>query len=116
MAVYPGWLSKRNGANYYHLQCFEDLIDLSQEEHVQRVHPVTAENIIEMRGIEARKAENSTYMVDLGAACLVARWREMMIAKIRQRDEGETVVVARPTTISFQNSDLMLDNSFQTLA
>ncbi|KAF1980359.1 hypothetical protein BU23DRAFT_625635 [Bimuria novae-zelandiae CBS 107.79] len=79
---------------FYHVRCFEDLVDFSDANYLDRIKPVTPENAVKMRGIKATSVVNCNYVLDAGAERLVLQWRFNMRRLI---DMGDEVVNNEPS-------------------
>jgi hypothetical protein len=72
--------------DFYHVRCFEDLVDFSQAAYIDRILPVTRYNA-RMRGLKGTSVADGNYLLDGGAERLVLEWKSSMGKLIDKRDE-----------------------------
>jgi hypothetical protein len=63
--------------DFYHVRCFEDLVDFSQAAYIDRILPVTRHNA-RMRGLKGTSVADGNYLLDGGAERLVLEWKSSM--------------------------------------
>jgi hypothetical protein len=71
--------------DFYHVRCFEDLVDFSQAEYLDRIQPVTRSSA-NMRGLKGSSIADGNYLVDGGAEKLILEWKTSMGKLIDIRD------------------------------
>lgn len=86
ITVSPGLGHAMRGhlAAYYHVACFEQLVDWTRANNLNRLMPLTPKTL------DHRSETSATpfrYMIDTGAEHLVWRWRELMWQWMRDRSE-----------------------------
>jgi hypothetical protein len=71
--------------DFYHMQCFEELVDLAQATYLDRILPVTiaTASIRELRGTSIA---DGNYLLDRGAERLILEWRVSMGQLLDRRD------------------------------
>ncbi|RYP73207.1 hypothetical protein DL769_004266 [Monosporascus sp. CRB-8-3] len=85
IAVYPGMYSMYGSADFYHVGCFEKLVDFSKVEYFNHLQPVTRRTVA-LRGLKGSSICDGNYMLDGGAERLVLEWMASMERLIAQRD------------------------------
>ncbi|KAF2442632.1 hypothetical protein P171DRAFT_474049 [Karstenula rhodostoma CBS 690.94] len=77
VAVIPGtrWGTK---GDYYHVRCFEELADFSQEDYLDRLRPVIQSTAVSPRGLIANSLAHRRICLDAGAMRLVLEWKTLM--------------------------------------
>ncbi|XTI85849.1 hypothetical protein V2W45_1377750 [Cenococcum geophilum] len=85
IAVHPGMNHVYQNPDFYHVQCFEDLVDFSQAAYLDRIQPVTRRTA-SMRGLKGTSVADGNYLVDGGAERLVLEWKTSMGKLIDRRD------------------------------
>jgi hypothetical protein len=67
--------------DFYHIQCFEDLVDFSQASYLDLITPVTRNTV------KSRELKNPrNYLLDGGAERLILEWKVVMRRLIDERD------------------------------
>ncbi|OCK84359.1 hypothetical protein K432DRAFT_320527 [Lepidopterella palustris CBS 459.81] len=84
IAVHPG-MNVYQSPDFYHVRCFEDLVDFSQGAYLDRIVPVTRYNA-RMRGLKGRSISYGNYLLDGGAERLILEWKSSMGKLIDRRD------------------------------
>ncbi|VUC24099.1 unnamed protein product [Clonostachys rosea] len=84
VAVEPGMFSQSR-ADFYHVECFEKLADLTREKYLNRLKPLSRNNLIE-RNAKRSSLMNGYYLLDAGAERLVTQWIFVMRKLIAKRD------------------------------
>lgn len=72
-------------ADFYHVKCFEKLVDLSKTEFLRRVEPLTRANCF-ARGLRMTAISSGNYLLDGGAERLVVYWVDSMRRLVAERD------------------------------
>ncbi|CAI6092575.1 unnamed protein product [Clonostachys chloroleuca] len=85
VAVDPGMWNYWGKADFYHVECFEKLADLTNEKYLDRLKPLSRNNFAQ------RNANQSTmmsgfYLLDAGAERLILQWIFVMRKLIAKRD------------------------------
>ncbi|CAH0025066.1 unnamed protein product [Clonostachys rhizophaga] len=85
VAVDPGMWNYWGKADFYHVECFEKLADLTKEKYLDRLKPLSRNNFAQ------RNANKSTmmsgfYLLDAGAERLILQWIFVMRKLIAKRD------------------------------
>lgn len=62
----------------YHVWCFEELVDLSQLNDLERVVPVMGSNMVGLRGLTKGTGTARRVCLDAGAMRLVLEWKALM--------------------------------------
>ncbi|KAI1262233.1 hypothetical protein F5Y18DRAFT_430467 [Xylariaceae sp. FL1019] len=89
VAVTPGMYDARF-PDYYHVECFETLVDFSKPEHLSKLKTLTKhEKSLPARGLSRTYVLDGTYFLDDGAKKLVHHWMQSMARLIAQRDESQ---------------------------
>lgn len=71
--------------DFYHVRCFEDLVDFSQPLYLDRITPVTR-NTAGVRGLKAASIVDGNFFLDGGAERLILEWKVSMGRLIDGRD------------------------------
>ncbi|KAI2616529.1 hypothetical protein GGR54DRAFT_649356, partial [Hypoxylon sp. NC1633] len=80
IAVYPGIYST---ADFYHVACFEKLVDFSRTDHLSHLHPLTRVTF-GLRGLGVSSIPD--YILDGGSERLILEWKDTMERLIARRD------------------------------
>ncbi|OJJ50307.1 hypothetical protein ASPZODRAFT_13393 [Penicilliopsis zonata CBS 506.65] len=88
VAVQPSISSpwRNRATEFYHLNCFEEVADFNNPNHVQRVYPLTRHNYEECR-LRRRQFSRGHYLVNSGAERLIEKWKENRLALIQDVHE-----------------------------
>jgi hypothetical protein len=71
--------------DFYHVRCFEKLVDFSQAAYLDRITPVTR-NTARLRGLKGTTIADGNYLLDGGAERLVLEWKVSMGRLMSRRD------------------------------
>ena len=71
--------------DFYHLHCFETIVDFSQYEFLKRVYPVTRRTT-DLRQLRAFSIKDGDYLLDGGAERLSLQWKAKLEQLIARRD------------------------------
>ncbi|KAF2495874.1 hypothetical protein BU16DRAFT_359308 [Lophium mytilinum] len=85
IAVKPGMNLYKN-PDFYHVRCFEELVDFSQAAYLDRIIPVTR-NYVSVRGLSGISILDGNNFLDGGAERLVLEWKWSMRKLMDRRDE-----------------------------
>ncbi|KAI0867786.1 hypothetical protein GGS24DRAFT_259681 [Hypoxylon argillaceum] len=88
IAVFPGMKNYYGSADFYHIECFEKLVDFSQSEFLRRLQPLTRINW-NARGLKTNSISSGNYLLDGGAERLALYWIDSMQRLIAERDGVE---------------------------
>lgn len=64
-------------ADFYHVRCFEELVDFSEAAYLDRVTPITR-NTVKLRGVKGTSIADGNYLLDGGAERLILEWKTSM--------------------------------------
>ncbi|KAL3472604.1 hypothetical protein BJX99DRAFT_272841 [Aspergillus californicus] len=75
----------RSSADFYHIHCFEKLVDFNQADYLDRIQPVTRQTW-KLRGLNATSVLDGNYLVPGAVERLVLEWKVTRGRWIDKRD------------------------------
>lgn len=64
--------------DYYHIRCFEELADFSQEDYLDRLRPVIQSTAVSPRGLAENSLTHRRICLDAGTIRLVLEWKTLV--------------------------------------
>lgn len=80
--------------DFYHVRCFEKLVDFSQAAYLDRITPITR-NTATLRNLKGTTIADGNYLLDGGAERLVLEWKVSM-GRLMDRRDGVPIEPLEP--------------------